>query len=91
MPQDVGFFSKFGFTNTILIIYGAAQLIGGIMLAISKVRIIGAIIVALTFLVSAIILMMAGNIPLAIVTLVTIVLLGMIIKESLKQTKLKHN
>lgn len=39
MPQDVEFFGNYGFTNSILIAYGVAQLIGGILLIHSKNKI----------------------------------------------------
>ena len=58
MQQDVEFFGKYGFTNSILIAYGAVQLLGGILLALPKSRIIGATLVAITFLVSAVVLIM---------------------------------
>ena len=82
MQQDVEFFGAYGFTNPILIAYGALQLIGGIFLALPKIRVIGALIVAVTFLISATVLLMAGNIPLTIITLVCVLLLGFIIKQS---------
>lgn len=86
MQQDVEFFGKYGFTNPVLITYGAAQLLGGILLILPKSRIIGAAIVAITFLISAVVLAMEGNIPVTIVTLVCVLLLGVIIKQSLNKT-----
>ena len=88
MQQDVEFFGKYGFTNPILIIYGVVQLLGGILLALPKTRIIGAIIVAITFLISAVILIMENNIPVTIITLISVFLLGLIIKRSLKKVNL---
>jgi len=85
MQQDVEFFGKYGFTNTILITYGVVQLLGGILLAFPKTRIIGAILVAITFLISAIVLVMEDNIPVTIVTLVFVLLSGFIIKQSLNK------
>ena len=82
MPQDVEFFAEFGFTSTILITFGAFQLLGGVLLAIPKYRIIGSLIVALTFLISAVILVMAGNMVVAIITLICVALLGVVIKQS---------
>lgn len=82
MEQDVEFFGKYGFTNSILIAYGIAQLLGGILLLLPKTRFYGAILVAITFLVSFIVLLLSGNIPMAIVTLVFVLLLGFIIKQS---------
>lgn len=69
MQQDVEFFGGYGFTNSILITYGAIQLAGGVLLVLSKTRVIGAALVAITFLISALILFMAGNIPITIITL----------------------
>ncbi len=82
MQQDVDFFGSYGFTNPILIMYGVIQLVGGALLAFPKTRIIGAVIVALTFLISAVVLAMAGNIPVTIVTLVCVLLLVLVIKQS---------
>lgn len=85
MQQDVEFFGQYGFTNPILIVFGIIQLFGGAFLAIPKTRVIGAAIVAITFLISAVILVMASNVPMTIVTLVCIVLLGFIIKKSVNR------
>ena len=83
MQQDVEFFGKYGFTDPILIAYGASQLLGGILLVLPKSRIFGAALVAITFLISAVVLAMEGNIPVTIVTLIFVLLLGVIIKRSL--------
>ena len=86
MPQDVEFFGKYGFTDPILIAYGATQLLGGILLIMSKSRIIGAVLIAITFLISAVVLAMDGNIPVALITLIFVFLLGFVIKQSIKKT-----
>jgi len=85
MPQDVEFFGEYGFTNPILIAYGVVQLLGGVLLALPKTRIIGAVLVAITFLISAVILVMSGNIPVTIITLIFAALLVFIIKQSLNE------
>lgn len=79
MQQDVAFFGQYGFTNPILMTYGVVQFIGGALLALPKTRVIGAIVVAITFLISAVVLVAAGNVPLAVVTFVCVILLGLII------------
>ena len=88
MPQDVEFFGNYGFTNPILIAYGAVQLVGGILLIFKKARLIGSIIVAITFLISAVVLIMAGNIPFTVFTFVAMLMLGVVMKQSLKKEKL---
>lgn len=82
MQQDVEFFAEYGFTDSILIAYGITQVLGGGLLVLPKTRIVGAIVVAITFLISLVVLVMAGNIPIAFITLVCVALLGLIIKQS---------
>ena len=89
-PQDVAFFAQYGFTNPILIAYGAIQLLGGVLLTLSKTRIIGVVLVATTFLISAVILIMAGNMPMAAITLIFVMLLGLIMKQSLDKAAQRH-
>jgi len=82
MQQDVNFFGKYGFSNPILIIYGLVQLIGGLLLVFTRTRFVGAAIVAITFLISLVVLLMEGNIPVSIATVVATLLLGVIMKQS---------
>ena len=82
MQQDVDFFGKYGFTNPILITYGVTQLVGGILLALPKTRIAGALVVAITFLISLVVLVMSGNIPVAIVTSICVAFLAFVIHQS---------
>lgn len=85
LPQDVEFFGRYGFTNPVLISYGAVQIIGGVLLAIPKTRFVGAVIVAITFLISLVVLIIDGNILFSIFTVVAMTLLGVVIKQSFKK------
>lgn len=82
MQQDVDFFGKYGFSNPILIAFGATQLIGGLLLPFKRTRFSGAAIVAMTFLISLVVLLMEGNIPVSIATIVATLLLGMVMKQN---------
>ena len=82
MQQDVEFFARYGFSETMLIVFGVTQLIGGFLLPFPKTRFSGAAIVAMTFLVSLILLIMDGNIPLSAVTAVATGLLGFVMVRS---------
>ena len=82
MQQDVDFFGKYGFSNPILIAFGAMQLIGGVLLAFKKTRFSGAAIVTITFLISLVLLLMEGNVPVSIATIVATLLLGIVMKQS---------
>jgi len=82
VQQDVDFFGKYGFSGPALIAFGLVQLLGGLLLVFTKTRFVGAAIVAVTFLVSLAMLLMDGNIPASILTLVAILLLGVVMKQS---------
>jgi len=84
MQQDVDFFGRYGFSNMMIMLFGAVQLIGGILLPFSKSRFAGAAIVAITFLISLVVLLMDGNIPVSIVTIAMTLLLGVVMKQSWK-------
>lgn len=84
IQQEVVFFSKFGFSNPILIVYGALQLIGGVLLPFEKTRFIGSAIIAATFLISLVLLMLDGNVPLSVITAVATMLLGFVMVRSRK-------
>lgn len=82
MEQDVDFFGQYGFSNWMLVAYGLVQVAGGILMIPAKTRFIGAAVVAVTFLISLVVLMMDGNIPVSIVTAVATLLLGVIMNQS---------
>lgn len=82
MPQDVDFFGKYGFSNPVLMVYGAAQIIGGVLLPFKQTRFIGALIIAITFAISLVVLMLDGNIPVSIVTTIAIAVLGLVAMRS---------
>ena len=83
MPQDVDFFGQYGFTNPLLMLFGAIQLASGVMLIFQKTRIAGAAIVAVTFAISAVVLILAGSVPATIATLVALALLGWTIRNTM--------
>ncbi len=86
MQQDVDFFGKYGFSNPLLIVYGLVQLVGGVLLVFKRTRFVGAAIVATTFLISLAVLVMDGNIPVSIATVVATLLLAVIMKQSWNTT-----
>ena len=89
MPQEVQFFGSVGSSNLMLIILGVSQVVGGLMLALSKTRLIGAIIITITFIISAVVLFMSENIVVAIVTCFTLLMLSIVIKQNLSSPKIR--
>ncbi len=82
MQQDVEFFGKYGFSSPMLIGFGLTQLVGGLLLVFPGTRLVGAAVVAVTFLISLVLLLIEGNIPVSIITAVATLLLGVVIKQS---------
>ncbi|MDQ7049602.1 MAG: hypothetical protein Q9M92_08685 [Enterobacterales bacterium] len=87
MPQEVQFFGGVGFSNVMLIIFGVIQLVGGLMLALTKTRLFGAIVVAITFTISTVVLFMSESIVVALITCFTLLMLGIVIKQSINHSK----
>lgn len=82
MQQEVDFFSKYGFSNPMLVAFGITQVVGGILLPFAKTRFIGAAVVAMTFLISLILLVLEGNVPMSAVTLIVTLALGLVMFRS---------
>lgn len=89
MDQDLVFFGAYGFSEAGLIAFGVTQLVGGILMVVPKVRMYGALIVAVTFVVSLALLLMDTNYPVAGITVFATVLLVWVAKSS--KTPLQSN
>ena len=83
MPQEVEFFGLYGFTNSLLVIFGFCQLISGVLLLVPKVRMVAAIVVGISFLISAVVLVIAGKVLMSLMTLVSVLLLVVVVKKTL--------
>lgn len=84
MPQELEFFGAAGFSNTQVVIFGAAQLLGGVLLYIPKTRIVGAAVMAVTFVMSTALIFMAGNIGFGLFSVLPIAMAGLVIWDSTK-------
>lgn len=82
MQQEVEFFGRYGFSIPAITIFGTIQVIGGFLMVFTRTRFVGAAIVAITFLISLALILMDGNIPVGIVTVIATLLLGVIMKQS---------
>ena len=82
MEQEVAFFGAYGFNNMLLIFFGISQLLAGVMLVLPKTRVVGAALLAVTFATSLVLLLIAGNMPMAAVTAAFVLLIGLVIAKS---------
>ena len=90
MQQDVDFFGAYGFNNTHLIMFGTIQILSGIALVFKKSRVVGAIVLAATFVISAVVLAISGNIPVTVITLVFVGLLGLVVHNTISSNRGKR-
>ena len=90
IPQEVDFFGAYGFNNTHLIMYGTIQILSGTALAFKKSRVVGAIALAFSFVMSAVVLAISGKIPVTVITLMFAVLLGLVIQNTISSNRCKR-
>ena len=88
MPQELEFLQGFGLSTAVIVMFGVAQLVGGILLLPTKTRLFGAVVVAVGFLVSAVLVFISGNLSFGLVSLVPTVFAVFAIQQSVKAT---HN
>lgn len=79
VPQEAAFFEGLGVNLGVMIGLGAAQIIGGLFVVFPKTRNIGAIITAIAFLISAIMIFMNGQIGFALFSLLPAALAGSVL------------
>jgi hypothetical protein len=84
MPQEVEFLQSFSLNSILITMFGIVQVLGGALLSNKKGRLYGAIIVALCFFISTILIFISGNVSFGLVSLLPVVLTGFIIKQSLE-------
>ena len=82
MQNDVDFFGRYGFSAPMLIAFGVTQLIGGVLLPWKTTRFTGATVIACTFVVSLVMLIVDGNIPVSLITAIATLLLFVVMQQS---------
>ena len=82
--QEVQFLHGFGLNNTVIIIFGAIQILGGAILAHKNLRMYGAVIVVLGLFISSLLIFFSGNVTFGIISLLPVALTVVIIKQSAK-------
>lgn len=82
LPQEIQFFGGV-FTNTQIVVFGVVQCVGAILLILRRSRIIGAIILALTFIISTVLILISGEIGFGLFSLLPIILIWLVAKDQL--------
>ncbi|MEL7185664.1 MAG: hypothetical protein AAFN50_04405 [Pseudomonadota bacterium] len=75
MPQELGFLSSLGLQGLAVSALGVVQIAGGVLFAMNQYRLVGAVLAGAAFLVSSIALLVGGNIPFGLFSLLPIAVL----------------
>ena len=84
IPLEVQLFVGAGFSESYLMLFGAGQVAGGLLLMVKRARIIGVILLILTFAGSSLLIFIDGNVGFGVFSLLPILLLTWFIRESLE-------
>lgn len=79
LPAEMKFLQGAGLSANMVLVFGLAQLLGGIGLIFKKTRIVGALVVALMLFISTIIIFMSGNIAFGLISALPILMAALII------------
>jgi len=86
--QEMEFLQGLGLSSILIVVFGLAQIIGGVLLTPKKTRMIGAIIVTTALVVSTTLIFIGGNLAFGFFSVIPIALAGVIIFQTARIT---HN
>jgi hypothetical protein len=87
-PQEVHFLQSFGFNDLTITLYGVVQVLASIVLSVGAIfsnkraKLAGAILVAMAFLLSSILIFVSGNWAFGLLSLLPVALTGQIINQT---------
>ena len=80
--QEMEFLQGVGMGTSLIVVFGLAQISGGVLLVPAKTRLIGAVLAASAFLVSTVMIFVAGNVGFGLISIIPIALACAIIYRS---------
>jgi len=81
-PAEMEFLQGLGLSSGLIMAFGLVQVVGGVLLAIKKTRMPGAILVTLAFAVSTILIFIGGNTVFGLFSILPVALAGLIIYQA---------
>ena len=76
MPEEMELFRNAGFSDILILIFGAVQVLGGILLIPTRYRQYGAIIMTVTFVIATIVVFIKGMMGFGLFSILFIALAG---------------
>jgi len=84
MPEELAFFQAVGLGESIVLLFGIVQLVGGILLIFRRTRFAGALVSTSTYLASAIMIFVSGAISFGAISMLPVFMSGWIAWDSSK-------
>jgi len=84
--QEMEFLEGLGLSSALIVVFGLIQIAGGLLLALKKTRMLGAILVMSALVVSAALIFVGGDLQFGLFSLVPIALTGVIIYQAARIT-----
>jgi len=82
-PQEIEFLQGLGLSVSLIMVFGAVQIAGGVLIAPKKTRMTGAVLVTLGFALSAVLIFIGGNVVFGLISLIPAVLAVMIVYQTI--------
>jgi hypothetical protein len=82
VPPEVLFFKGLGLGTPVVVAFGALQIVGAALLVLQRTRLIGAIILDVTFTLSVVMIFMNGQIGFALFSVIPVIMAGFIIYDT---------
>ncbi len=87
--QEMEFLLSVGLSRALIIIFGLAQIAGGVLLIPRKTRMSGAIMTTIAFVISTVLIFVGGNFLFGLFSILPITLAGAVIYKSARTTHSK--
>ena len=84
MPQEMEFLLGVGLSETLIIVFGVVQITGGVLLLLQETRLSGAVLAALAFIASSVLIFIGGNITFGLLSILPAVLAGIVAQQSVR-------
>ena len=81
-PPEIAFFAGLGLGAIVVVVFGVLQLVGALSLIFAKTRLIGAILLDVTFSLSVVMILMTGQIGFALVSVVPVLMASWVIYDT---------
>jgi len=86
VPEEAKFLAQFGFNDTLTVVFGLAQVIGGCLVAIPLTKLYGAGISTICFATSLAMILSTGNLAFAAVSVLPVLLSGFLLYQGYRAT-----